>query len=280
MARRAGPSVRSRRLAVTLRKLRRATGLTGADVAKAVDMSASKISRVESADSGIYLDEVEKLLDFYNVTKQQRVYLLDLARHAEQRGLLRINNTNLPGEDWQTWADFEEEANGLLFYEPMMIPGLLQTTEYAASIIQVTGHGLTADEVEALVASRMARQGMLHRANPLKLHVIIEQSAVGRRFGGPGAHARQIRHLLDTAELPNVTVQVLPSDVELHAAMTGGFVILEYDEEASLVLLENKVSSLFLDEPEQIEVFESTWASLRELALTPAETVEFLKHLT
>ncbi|MBB5956491.1 transcriptional regulator with XRE-family HTH domain [Saccharothrix tamanrassetensis] len=279
MARRPGPSVRSRRLAITLRKLRRATGMTGADVAKAVDMSGSKLSRVESADSGIYLDDVEKLLDFYGVTKKQRVYLLDLARHAEQRGLLRINNANLPGADWQTWADFEEEANGLLFYEPMMIPGLLQTTEYANAIIKATGHHLTADEIEALVASRKARQGMLSRSDPLRLHAIIEQSAIERRFGGPGAHARQVRHLLDTAELPNVTVQVLPADAEVHSAMTGAFVILEYDEEASLVLLENKISSLFLDEPEQIEVFETTWSSLRELAYTPVETVEFLKRL-
>src|SRR5688500_14218517 len=121
MPRRSEASVRSRRLAITLRKLRRATGLTGADVAKAVEMSPSKISRVESAESGIYPDDIEKLLDFYGVGKKQRVHLLDLARHSEQRGLLRVNNAHFP-EDWQTWADFEEEANALLFYEPMMIP--------------------------------------------------------------------------------------------------------------------------------------------------------------
>ncbi len=278
MARRSGPSVRSRRLAITLRKLRRATGMTGADVAKSVDMSGSKISRVESAESGIYLDDVEKLLDFYGVTKKQRVYLLDLARHAEQLGLLRINNTNLP-EDWQTWADFEDEAGSLLHFQPLVIPGLLQTAEYARTLIKATGHGLTDDQVDALVASRIARQGLLNRANPLRFHVIIDQSAVERPFGGPGAHARQVRHLADISELDNVTVQVLPTAAGLNAGLNGPFVILEYDDDPSLVLLENKISSIFLDEPEQIEVFEAMWSDLRELALGSGETVEFLKRL-
>lgn len=242
-------------------------------------MSGSKISRIETSEIGVYLDDLEKLLDLYGVSRRQRVDLLDLARHAEQRGLLRINNSNLPGEDWHTWADFEEEANGLLFYEPLMIPGLLQTTEYAREIITATGHDLSVDEVEALVGSRKARQGKLTRAAPLKLHAIIEQGAVERDFGGPGAHARQIRHLLDTAELPNVVVQVLPADAGLHAAMSGAFVILEYDDEAGLVLLENKVSSVFLDEPEQIEVFDATWSQLLHQALTPEETAEYLKRL-
>lgn len=72
-------------------------------------MSGSKISRMETCDLGIYLDDLEKLLDYLKVSRKQRVYLLDLARHAEQRGLLRVSNANLP-EDWQTWTDFEDEA--------------------------------------------------------------------------------------------------------------------------------------------------------------------------
>ncbi|MDU0291578.1 helix-turn-helix transcriptional regulator [Saccharothrix longispora] len=278
MPRRAQATVRSRRLAVTLRRLRRATGMTGADVAKAVEMSASKISRVESAESGLYLDDVEKLLDFYRVTKKERVHLLDLARNAEQRGLLRLTNDNYP-EDWQTWADFEDEANGLLFYEPLVIPGLVQTAEYARWVIEATGPGLSEDRVDALVASRMARQGLLSRKTPLVLHAIIEQVAVERPFGEPGAHARQVRHLLDAAERPNITVQVVPTRAGFHGGLSGPFVILEYDEEPSLVLLENKVSSLFLDEDEHIEVYEKTWARLRELAYSEQDTAAYLRGI-
>lgn len=194
--------------------------MTGAEVAKALDISASKISRVESSESGIYLDDIEKLLDFYRVTRKQRAYLLELARNAEQRGLLRMNNANLP-EDWQTWIDFEDEASGLLNYEPLMVPGLLQTPEYSRSIIKATGHGLSDGEVDALVASRMARQGLLNRTQLLRLHAIIEQSALERPFGDPGARARQHRHLLDAGERPNITIQVAPTVAELHSGLNG-----------------------------------------------------------
>ncbi|MEU4738876.1 helix-turn-helix transcriptional regulator [Actinosynnema sp. NPDC023658] len=278
MPRRSEASVRSRRLAFTLRKLRRATGMTGADVAKAVEMSASKISRVESAESGIYLDDVEKLLDFYGVTKKQRVQLLDLARHAEQRGLLRVNSAHFP-EDWQTWADFEEEANALHFYEPLMIPGLLQTAEYARKIICATGNDLDDDQVETLVSSRMARQGLLTRSNPLQLHAVIEQSVLERQFGDPHVYGRQIRHITDMAEMPNITVQVIPTEAGLHPGLNGAFVILKYDDDPSLVLLENKIASHFLDEPDQIALFEDTWGVLRDVAFTAEETAAYLKGL-
>ncbi|WP_158848528.1 helix-turn-helix domain-containing protein [Saccharothrix deserti] len=279
MPRRSEASVRSRRLAITLRKLRRATGMTGADVAKAVEMSASKISRVESAESGIYLDDVEKLLDFYGVTKKQRVYLLDLARHAEQRGLLRVNNAHFP-EDWQTWADFEDEASALLNYKPLTIPGLLQTTEYARQIIWATGHGLDEDQIETLVSSRMARQGLLTRSNPLQLHAIIEQAVFDRPFGDPHVYSRQIRHIVDMSEMPNITVQVMPTEAGLHPGLNGAFVILKYDDDPSLVLLENKIASHFLDEPNQIELFEDTWGVLRDVAFSVEETAAYLKGLT
>ncbi|MER5266331.1 helix-turn-helix transcriptional regulator [Actinosynnema sp. NPDC002837] len=278
MARRAGTSARSRRLAHVLRKLRTTAGLSMDAVGEAVGMSASKISRIESSEIGVYLDDLEKLLDCYKVARKQRVELLDLARHAEQRGLLRMNNQNLP-EDWQTWADFEDEASSLLNYEPLMIPGLLQTPEYARSIIAATGQGLTEAQVDALATSRMARQGLLSRNTPLKLSVIIEQSVLERPFHDPGAHRRQIRHLIDAGERPNVTVRVMPTDAELHGGLNGPFVILEYDDEPSLVLLENKVASLFIDEEDQIEVFEATWAALRRSAYTEEETLDHLKGL-
>jgi transcriptional regulator with XRE-family HTH domain len=262
-----------------LRKLRKNTGMTGADVAKALDISGSKISRVETSESGIYLDDIEKLLDFYNVTRALRAELLDLARHAEERGLTRMNNAHLP-EEWQAWLDFEDEASRILNYEPFMIPGLLQTPEYSRAIIKATGHGMSNAEVDALVTSRMARQGLLSRTKPLILDVILEESVLERMFGDPAAQRRQIRHLADMAELPNITVRVAPTSAGLHSGLNGPFVILEYDEEASLVLLENKIANIFLDEEEQIQVFEATWADLRQLAYSPDETVEYLRSKT
>ncbi|MEV0679776.1 helix-turn-helix transcriptional regulator [Actinosynnema sp. NPDC050436] len=257
--------------------MRTASGLSTHATGEAVGMSGSKISRIETSEIGVYLDDLEKLLDLYGVTKKERVHLPDLARHADQRGLLRTTNHNLP-DDWQTWADFEHEATGLFNYEPLVIPGLLQTAEYARELIRATGHNLSADQVDALVTSRIARQGLLSRSDPLRFHVIIDQGALERPFGRAGARARQLRHIADTAELDNVTVQLLP-ETGLHAGLSGPFVILQYDNDPSLVLLENKVSSLFLDEPEQIEVFEATWHALRTAALDPGESIRLLRRL-
>lgn len=240
-------------------------------------MSGSKISRMETGGLGVYPADLEKLLDFYQVTKNQRVELLDLARNAEERGLLRMNNSRLP-EDWQTWADFEDEATGLLHYQPLVVPGLLQTPEYARNLIRATGHGLSDIQVDSMVASRMARQGLLSRTKPLTLNAMIEQSAMERPFGDPGAHKRQIRHLLNAAGLPNITLRIVPTEGGQHPGLNGPFVLLEYDQEASLVLLENKVSSLFLDEDEQIQVYEEAWTEIGGYAYSIDETVDYLRR--
>lgn len=170
-------------------------------------------------------------------------------------------------------------GSALLNYQPLVIPGLLQTPEYARALIRATGHELSDGQIDALVASRMARQGLLTRFEPLKLHAIIEQSVLERPFGEPGVLVRQIRHLADAAERPNITLQVVPTEAGLHAGLNGPFVILEYGDEPSLVLLENKVSSLFLDEDEQVEVFEVAWTELRDCAFDVTETVEFLRSI-
>ena len=279
MARRAGASVRSRRLAFVLRKLRAASGQSCAEVGAGTGMSSSKISRVETGDSGIYLDDVEKLLDYFEVGPKRRVELLDLARHAEQRGLLNVHGQNLP-QDWQTWVDFEAEASALFMYAPLTLPGLLQTTEYAHAIITATGDNLSEDQVHQLVASRMARQSLLTRSRPLTLHTIVEESVLTRPLGDDPTLARQLNHLADSAARPNVTVRVLPTDAGLHSGLNGPFVIMDYDAEASLVLLENKVASLFLDEQEHIDAYSRSWDELLRLAHDEDSSVELIRDVT
>ncbi|MFE0024928.1 helix-turn-helix domain-containing protein [Amycolatopsis sp. NPDC059021] len=262
-------------MAILLRRLRAATGLSAAEVSRQTELSASKVNRMENAEIGFYMDDLEKLLDFYRVSAKRRVEIMDIARHAEQRGWLRMNTPNLP-QDWQTWVDFEAEASGVYQFAPLMIPGLLQTPEYAKAIIEATGHGLSNDEVDALVASRMARQSLLSKSKPLELKVILDAGALDRPFGTRGALARQLRGLVDSASQDHISIQILPTEAGLHPGLVGSFIVLEYDAEASLVLLENKVSSLFLDEPEHIEVYTEAWKTLADLAHGPEESVELI----
>lgn len=279
MARRAGPSVRSRRLATVLRTLRKTAKLSRAEVSQAVAMSVSKIGRVETAEIGIYLDDLEKLLDLYRVTGTRRVEVLDLARHSDERGWLRVlGGTKLP-EYWQTWIDFESEASVLLHYQPLVIPGLLQTPDYARAIIRSTGTYLSDADVDALVSSRMARQGLLTKENPVKLHALIEETVLRHPRQDADTLDRQLRYLVECAARSNITIQILPTDVFPHPGLNGPFIVLEYNEEPSLVWLENKLSSLFLDEPDQIEIYTRDWNDLCALACNPEKSIKLISAM-
>jgi transcriptional regulator with XRE-family HTH domain len=279
LARRAGPSFRSRQLALELRKLREATGLTKAQVAHTVDMSASKISRVEKTKTGIYPDDLHKLLDLYRVTDERRVQLLDIARHAEDRGALYIYGGTKPPEDWQTWTDFETEASAIFIYQPLVIPGLLQTPEYARTIIQATGIDLSEAEIHGLVSNRMTRQELLSRANPIKLHAILDQGVLTRPFGHAPDLVRQLHYLLEAADRSNITIQIVPTEAGLHTGLNGPFNMLEYDDEPNLVHLESKISNLFLDEDEQIQIYKRSWDDLGTLAYNPEKSVDLISAI-
>ncbi|MEU6132768.1 helix-turn-helix transcriptional regulator [Saccharopolyspora sp. NPDC047091] len=261
-----------------LRKQRIAAGLSAAELARSVGMSGSKISRFENCESGIYLDDLEKLIDFYGMSKKRRVELLDIARHAEERGWLRMNHPSV-SEDWRTWADFESEASALLNYEPLVIPGLLQTPEYAKHVIAATGGGLNSGHEDLLVASRRARQAVLDRATPLEMHAVIEESVLQRRGLPDGVMAQQARHLTEVATKTNVQVQIMPQAAGLHEGVSGSFAILKYDDEPSLILLEHKLTSLFLDEDDHIQAYSEVWRDLVSKAWTVEESVDYVRAM-
>jgi transcriptional regulator with XRE-family HTH domain len=279
MARQPGPSVRSRRLVMLLARLRVDSGLSRADLAKSVGMSPSKITRIESMEIGIYRHDLLRLLDFYQIAESGRIELLDLLSHAEERGWLRLRgDVDLP-DDWQTWVDFEADATVILNYEPLRIPGFLQTPDYARAIIQSTNSDLSDAEVDKLVTSRIARQVRLSHAHPLKLHAIIEENALTRPFCDTQSQVRQLRHLADFATYPNVLIQVLPIGAGLHSALNGSFVILEYGNKTRLVHLEDKVTIVYLDEEEQIEMYTQTWDELCALAYNPEKSVDSISAI-
>lgn len=280
MARRVGqPSVRSRRLAGALRTHRMAAGLSIIEVAEATGMDRSKISRVEKMARGIYRDQFEKLLDLYKVTGSDRVDLLDHFHHAEERGWLRLHSDRTLPEDWQSWTELEADASAVFNYQPLMIPGLLQTPEYARAIIQGTTSGLSDSEVDRLVASRMTRQIRLTRERPLTLHAIIEESVLTRPFGDTDARVRQLRHLVELSTRPNIVIQVLPIETGLHPALYGSFVILQYADKTKLVHLEAATSTLILDEDHQIEAYTRAWTKLTRRARDPGESTKLISAI-
>ncbi|MGH3991651.1 MAG: Scr1 family TA system antitoxin-like transcriptional regulator, partial [Pseudonocardiaceae bacterium] len=165
-------SVRSRQVAAELRAIRERAQLSGAEVARRLGMSPSKISRIETGNSGLQIEDVAALLGLYEVPASTRDELLDLVRRSEERGWW----TRQPGlpKLWRSLIDFEAKATRVQNYEALVVPGLLQTAEYSRAIIQGVAPTISEAELDNLVASRMARQAVLTRASAPQFFAVVD----------------------------------------------------------------------------------------------------------
>jgi transcriptional regulator with XRE-family HTH domain len=270
-------SIRSRQVAAQLRVLREKAGLSGAEVAKRMDMSPSKISRIETGNSGLQIEDVASLLGLYQVPTATRDELLDLVRRSEERGWW----TRQPGlpQLWRSLIDFEAKATRVQNYEALVVPGLLQTAEYARAVIQGIAPTISDAELDNLVAARMARQAVLTRASAPQFFAVIDEVALRRPVGEPGVMRRQLAHLLSVAEQPHVTLRVVPLAAGAHAGIRGPFVILEFAEEPALVHVENQSTGLFLEEEADLAAYRLALGTILYSALAPAATIEFIAAL-
>jgi transcriptional regulator with XRE-family HTH domain len=270
-------SVRSRQVAAELRLLREQAGLSGAEVAKRMGMSPSKISRIETGNSGLQIEDVAALLGLYQVPASTRDELLDLVRRSEERGWW----TRQPGlpQLWRSLIDFEAKATRVQNYEALFVPGLLQTAEYARAIIQGVEPTISEAELDNLVASRMARQALLARASSPQFFAVIDEGALRRPVGERGVMHRQLQHLLGAMEQPHVTLRVVPLVAGAHAGLRGPFVILEFAEEPALVHVENHSTGLFLEEEADLAAYRVALGNILHAALATAATAELIAQI-
>ncbi|QSY50681.1 MULTISPECIES: helix-turn-helix domain-containing protein [Streptomyces] len=258
------PTVRRRRLGAELRRLREESDFTLEEVEARSGISASKVSRIESATRGAKPDGVEQLLHLYGLKDSDiRDRLLRMARDGGRRGWWQTYDLSPVYSDL---ISLESDASSVRTYEPLVVPGLLQTSAYARAVI--AAHGMTAspEDVDALVEVRMARQSVLTKPSPLRLWAIIHEAALLASVPGTGVMRDQLQRLLDVAVYPHVTIQILPLDAELHPGVTGGFTALGFGQPGlEVVLLENLESSLYVEEPANVaryaEAFERLTAS-------------------
>lgn len=271
------PSVRSRQVSALLRTLREDLGLSGAEVAKALGMSPSKISRIETGARGLRVEDVAAMLGHYQVPEQKRAQILDQVRKAEERGWWESQGLGLP-ELWQALINFESRATRIQNFEALVIPGLLQTDEYTEAIIASINKTLSSVELTNLVASRRARQAVLGRRK-LQFLAIIDESAIRRPIAESGVMRRQLRHLVDAADRPNVTVRVVPLQAGPHVGLRGPFAIMDFEDEPSLAYIENHHFGMFLDEKEDIAAYRVALGNILNEALEPAESAELIARL-
>ena len=278
MAGRQGTSVRQRRVSNELRTLRQARKLSCEDVAAALGCSVSKISRMENGHRGLYPDDVAAVLGFYRVPAKQREELLQLVRDGAQSNWVRITG-KLPG-DWKDLIRIENDAVALCNYESLVIPGLLQTGDYARAVIQAGNRQLSKDEVDYLVTTRMARQALLSRFHPPSLSVIMEEMVLRRPVGEPGVMLGQLRHLLTMSERPHVEMRVVPINVGAHSGLEGPFMSLSFSDQPPLVYAETRGTGAFLEDEAVIRGARVAWQGLLAVALSPQDSARLVAEIT
>lgn len=274
MSDRVGVPARVRRVSSELRELRLRNGLGAEEVSSALGMSMSKLSRMETGQRGLQVDDVAALLGLYRVRAERRVELLGLVREATKPNWWRVGDRRLAQLD--ELVAFESSASAFRNYETILIPGLVQTPEYMVAVAEAAGRGYTADEVDRLVRAKADRQNILRTRPHQQFEFVIEQHALERGTGGPGVMYRQLRHLSSTLSRENVDIRVLPAELGAHAGMAGSFVILEFETHQDLVYFENRGASAYLEESRYITDAKEVLVNLRNLALSPRESAALI----
>jgi transcriptional regulator with XRE-family HTH domain len=271
---RRSPTVRERRLARALRHLREEAGLTIEDVAEKLEMSASTVSRMETAQVGVRPRDLRFLLDMYEVSEAERNQLLQIARERRQQRWWR-EYADLPNI---LFAGLEEDASAIWQYSTQLIPGLLQTEAYARTVLQAIRLDAKPGDVERRLELRIHRQELLTSEQAPEYWVVLDEAVVRRQVGGPTVMADQLGGLVEAAKRPNVTLQVLPFASGEHAGMDGEFTIFHYLESADpdVVYIENTGSDLYLEAPEVTRRYNKIFDHLRAAAQNPGESIRTL----
>jgi transcriptional regulator with XRE-family HTH domain len=277
MAANSSPTVRRKRLGIELRRLRERASLTCEDVGQHLDCSGTRISRMETGRISVRPGDVRELLEIYGVTGAEADPLVQLAREARQKGWWHTYGQVLP--TWfEAYVGLEAAAVRFRDFQPMVMPGLLQTEDYARAVLRAAPNPGSAEDIDRLVALRMERQAILSQANPPDLWVVLSENIVRVHVGGPAVMRAQLRRLIDVAERSNVTLQVLPFTTAAHVQPISPFTILEFPDAAdpTVVYLEHLTGSLFLENEEEITRYTVVFDHLRAEALGTAPSVDLI----
>lgn len=278
MPERRSPTLRRRRLSAELRRLREAAGVSVADAAKALECSPDKILWIERAEwVRPNPRDIRDLLDAYNVTdKRQRELLIALAREGGQRDWWQPYSKML-SERYSTYIGLETEAVALWTFQLAVVPGLLQTPEYAAALERTGPAVVDEAEIERRVELRTERQRILTGDDPVTLFAVIDEAALRRRVGGEDVMRAQRAHLAEMAQHPRITLQVIPFYVGSHPGTAGSFTILSFDQgDPDAVYVETIAGELLLEEDPDVKRYRAASLRLTGMALTPSDTIAMI----
>ncbi|WP_043487429.1 MULTISPECIES: helix-turn-helix domain-containing protein [Streptomyces] len=274
-----GPTVRRRRLGQELRRLRQEKGMTAEEVAEELMVSQSKISRLENGRRSISQRDVRDLCRTYKVEDKALVdSLMQMAKESRQQGWWNAFG-DVP---YSVYIGFETDAASLRVYEPQVLPGLLQTPEYAEAVISGALPEAPQEQIAQRVQVRLRRQERITEpAAPLRLWAVVDEAAMRRVVGSPKVMSDQLDYLVRMSHEPHVTVQALPFGMGSHPGMSGQFTILEFSDESdtSVVYLEGVTSDLYLEKHTDVQSYSMMYEHLRAQALNADQSREFITEV-
>ncbi|MDL4776242.1 helix-turn-helix domain-containing protein [Actinomadura xylanilytica] len=271
------PTVRGRRVARELKRLRLKAGLTGEQAIAEIGWDTAKLSRMENAKMRITSGEVMELLEVYGITGEQRTELVRLAREARQKGWWHSYDVLKSG--FNDYLAFEAEALTYRTYQTTLIPGILQTPDYARAVLSGS-QPRTPEEIERGVEVRQARQKRITASDqPLHVWAIIDEAALHRLVDCPTVLKSQLEGLLDLGGLANVSIQVLPYRAGIHAAIDGPFILLTFDGYPEVLYMEHLMGCMYMEKPTETRRGNLILDHLLASALNTGDSARLIHHV-
>jgi transcriptional regulator with XRE-family HTH domain len=268
------PTVRGRRLARELRRLRDAQGLTLQDVADRLGWSRATVSRLETGQTRPRHGDIADILDLYGVPSPERDALIALAKQAGQRGWWTAYVDVFAG----SYVALEDEASEIRTWDSQLIHGLLQTEEYARAVISAGRMLPGPAHVDRRIAARKARQALLDRERAPHLHAILDEAVLRRPIGGASVMSAQLKSLVEASLRPNVTIQILPYEAGEHAGLDGRFTVLSYPDPADpdIAYVEGTMGDVYLESTGETGQHRSRFQRIVDAALSPQDSAQLI----
>ena len=268
------PTVRGRELGEGLRAVMAKANLTGKDVARQMDCNPSDISKMLSGRRSVKETDVARFLGVCRVYGAEAERLLALCREANKRGWYQQHGSRLP-KQLRTYVDHEDKATRVFDYQATLLPGSLQTGDYARALISSVVN-IPADEVDERVAARLARSGIFSRTNAAQFVFFVHEFALRLPVGEPAVMSDQLHHLLRMSVRPNISLRVIPAAAGAHAAVAGSFIFMEFAHIKPVVYMEAETTAVFLEEAPEIAAYRRIIAALAATALDEAQSRDLI----
>jgi transcriptional regulator with XRE-family HTH domain len=260
-----------------LADFRKRTGLEQIEAAKRAGLGRVKLSHMETGERRQHPADVAKVLAAYKVPQHEINRMTSLAEVPDESTWWGAWSDVVP--DWMvTIVGLERLATKLFVFEPIVIPGLLQTEEYARALSR-SSQRVRIDHSERVVELRMERAERLAIENPLQLHAAVNEQALRLKVGTPEIMRSQYEHLIDMAKWPNIALQVVVPERGPHQATTGQFVVMEFDKARPISYVETQDGAMYVQHPGQVDTYRESARNLEEVALPPEDSIRFITDL-